>query len=76
MNVETGTEAMQFPEEEYINGIFVAVWHSLCSWKMLYVYPWLPTTWHCLALLGDVKSQLSPVLPRQTVRFESAKSPD
>ncbi len=24
MNVETGTEAAQFPEEEYINGIFVA----------------------------------------------------
>ncbi len=25
MNVETGTEAAQFPEMEYINGIFVAV---------------------------------------------------
>jgi hypothetical protein len=25
MNVETGTEAAQFPEKEYINGIFVAV---------------------------------------------------
>ncbi len=25
MNVEIGTEAAQFPEEEYINGIFVAV---------------------------------------------------
>jgi hypothetical protein len=24
MNVETGTEAAQFPEKEYINGIFVA----------------------------------------------------
>ncbi len=23
MNVEIGTEAVQFPEEEYINGIFV-----------------------------------------------------
>ncbi len=25
MNVETGTEAAQFPEKKYINGIFVAV---------------------------------------------------
>ncbi len=27
MNVEIGTEAAQFPEKEYINGIFVAVRH-------------------------------------------------
>jgi hypothetical protein len=26
MNVEIGTEAVQFLEKEYINGIFVAVW--------------------------------------------------
>jgi hypothetical protein len=26
MNVEFGTEAAQFPEKEYIKGIFVAVW--------------------------------------------------
>jgi hypothetical protein len=26
VNVETGTEAMQFPEKESINGIFHAVW--------------------------------------------------
>jgi hypothetical protein len=25
MNVEIGTEAAQFPEKEYMNGIFVAV---------------------------------------------------
>jgi hypothetical protein len=25
MNVEIGTEAAQFPEKEYINGIFVSV---------------------------------------------------
>jgi hypothetical protein len=25
MNVKIGTEAAQFPEKEYINGIFVAV---------------------------------------------------
>jgi hypothetical protein len=26
MNVEIGTEAAQFPEKEYQNGIFLAVW--------------------------------------------------
>jgi hypothetical protein len=26
MNVEIGTEVTQFPEKEYINGIFVAVY--------------------------------------------------
>jgi hypothetical protein len=26
MNVEIGTEAAQFPEKDYIAGIFVAVW--------------------------------------------------
>ncbi len=26
MNVEMGTEAAQFPEKKYINGIFVAVY--------------------------------------------------
>jgi hypothetical protein len=26
MNVEIGTEAAQFPEKEYINVIFLAVW--------------------------------------------------
>ncbi len=25
MNVEIGTEASQFPEKEYVNGIFIAV---------------------------------------------------
>jgi hypothetical protein len=25
MNVEIGTESAQFPEKEYVNGIFVAV---------------------------------------------------
>jgi hypothetical protein len=26
MNVESGTQVVQFPEKEYINGIFVAVY--------------------------------------------------
>jgi hypothetical protein len=29
MNVETGAEAAQFPEKEYINGIAVAVLHAI-----------------------------------------------
>ncbi len=28
MNVETGTEAGQFPEKEYINVIFLAAWRA------------------------------------------------
>jgi hypothetical protein len=32
MNVEIGTEAAQFPEKEYINGIFLAVQGQL-DWK-------------------------------------------
>ncbi len=28
MNVEIGTEAAQFPEKEYINGIFIAVYRT------------------------------------------------
>ncbi len=31
MNVEIGTEAAQFPEKEYINGIFVTVHISSVS---------------------------------------------
>jgi hypothetical protein len=38
MNVEIGTEAAQFPEKEYINGIFVAVYHSLNIFKKIYTY--------------------------------------
>jgi hypothetical protein len=39
MNVEIGTEAAQFPEKEFINGIFVAVHADSCyagQW-LLYV---------------------------------------
>ncbi len=31
MNVEIGAEAALFPEKEYINGIFVAVWQTAVS---------------------------------------------
>jgi hypothetical protein len=38
MNVEIVAEATQFPEMEYINGIFFAVWLSLIvdNWKQIY----------------------------------------
>jgi hypothetical protein len=32
MNVEIGTEAVQFPEKEYINEIFLAVYGGLLSY--------------------------------------------
>ncbi len=35
MNVEIGTEAAQFPEKEYINGIFLAV--KCCEKYIIYV---------------------------------------
>ncbi len=35
MNVEIGTEAVQFPEKEYINGIFVAVYDNSYSISFL-----------------------------------------
>ncbi len=34
MNVEIGTESSQFPEKEYVNGIFVAV----CKVFLLCIY--------------------------------------
>jgi hypothetical protein len=35
MNVEIGTEAATFPEKEYINGIFVAVYTPCVKVKVL-----------------------------------------
>ncbi len=37
MNVEIGTEAAQFPEKEYRNGIFVAVWLAERSLKQKFL---------------------------------------
>ncbi len=36
MNVKIGTEAAQFPEKEYINGIFVAVQvaQTILAWNL------------------------------------------
>jgi hypothetical protein len=55
MNVEIGTEAAQFPEKEYINGIFLAV----C----------LPIMW-CRGLFcrAEMKHKLNPVLDAQLNR--------
>ncbi len=35
MNVEIGTEAAQFPEKEYINGIVVAVYNCVLPIELL-----------------------------------------
>jgi hypothetical protein len=34
MNVEIGTEAAQFPEKEYINGIFVVILMLKVFWAI------------------------------------------
>jgi hypothetical protein len=34
MNVEIGTETAQFPEKEYINEIFFALWIGAC-WHLV-----------------------------------------
>ncbi len=34
MNVKIETSAMQFPEKEYINGIFVAVQYKVFRWEL------------------------------------------
>jgi hypothetical protein len=41
MNVEVGTEAAQFPENEYINGIFVAVhfFTDKSQWNTIMLFP-------------------------------------
>ncbi len=36
MNVEIETDAAQFPEKEYINGFFIAVW--VIVWWQLFIW--------------------------------------
>ncbi len=38
MNVEIGTEVAQFPEKEYINGIFVAVWLPMAGKTCQFIF--------------------------------------
>ncbi len=38
MNVKIGTEAAQFPEKQYINGIFVAVCYLFYSYLLWSIY--------------------------------------
>ncbi len=38
MNVEIGTEAAQFPEKEYINGIFFAVYEVIIIFYYSVIY--------------------------------------
>jgi hypothetical protein len=54
MNVETGTEATQFPEKEYINGIFLAV----CSIVGLQHYKYfIPHTVHFFGSFVPIAQQ-------------------
>jgi hypothetical protein len=46
MNVEIGTEAAQFPEEEYITGIYLAVCHKIFNFTF-YQFPWVYLIIHC-----------------------------
>jgi hypothetical protein len=58
MNVEIGTEAAQFPEKEYINGIFVAVWYPRVSKAEAESYPELQNTKTiCRAIIATRISQ-------------------
>jgi hypothetical protein len=42
VNVEIGTEAAQFPEKEYINGIFVAVYCTVYPTTEVGIDSWAP----------------------------------
>ncbi len=44
MNVEIGAEAAQFPEKEYVNGIFIAVNVCVCTEKRT-IYYFLQQSW-------------------------------
>ncbi len=37
MSVEIGTEAAQFPEKEYTNGIFLAVYSTLKTFRLVWL---------------------------------------
>jgi hypothetical protein len=40
VEIEIGTEAAQFPEKEYINEIFVAVFNNICLQDRYRYYTW------------------------------------
>jgi len=68
MNVEIGIEAVQFPEKEYINEIFVAVQAPLLTsimchcnhldarfWYMSGCVTWMSLSWNNMAMVGQSK---------------------
>jgi hypothetical protein len=55
MNVQIGTVAAQFPEKEYINGIFIAVWPLFP--------PGRPRISRSFVILGCTKQKFSFVPP-------------
>ncbi len=53
MNVEIGTEATQFPEKEYINGIFVAVRKQIsCESLLKFVLSYTEKRGKCVSHFG------------------------
>ncbi len=52
MNVENGTETAQFPEKEYINGIFVAVQYR--SGLFLAVTVTVGFALYCITAAGNI----------------------
>ncbi len=63
MYVEKGTEALKFPEKEYINGIFVAVqtYFTKLSWILSSLASWYLKSLYLL----DVYEQWGPHQPPQ-----------
>ncbi len=51
MNVEIGTEAAQFPEKEYVNGIFVVVYILSPCWSVIFLVSLSETSSLCLYIL-------------------------
>ncbi len=66
MNVEIGTEAAQFPEREYINGIFVALdddFSSVLEWNICLVYLSISSTY--AQTMGSTSSPSPAALPTE-----------
>ncbi len=62
MNVEIGTEAAEFPEKEYINGIFLAVR------KIKPIYNTVLTNWFVQYLNFETRNEVRYTLSRPSTK--------